>query len=52
MIIYICDWCDRPKWYGCPCVTDPIDVRRVQRRLTKEHQAAVKRARPARRAAA
>ena len=51
--VFPCEWCARTV--GCPCVTGEIEVHRARAAATRQHRAAVTRARvsrrPARRAA-
>lgn len=43
MSYLICDRCDHP-YEACPCITNPVEVKRLQRRIKADHKAAVKRA--------
>lgn len=45
--LFPCDWCGRTV--GCPCITSPMEVRRVRAAVTRRHNAAVVLARVSRR---
>jgi hypothetical protein len=39
MSVFPCEWCSRTV--GCPCITDPVEVRRATRVVRKRHQDSV-----------
>lgn len=47
MSVFPCEWCSRTE--GCPCITEPIHVRRAQRLVAKRHRDAVAALRESRR---